>query len=355
MNAITPAEHSAVVGHKNAITPVVGQLPAIVQPVPARQTQIVRAYSPAIAKAMIAVMKEIGTVAKGSENTFQRYKYASWEDINERLSPLLAEKGLLIFQTEKSRGLIEESDKGSTLSIVYDFVIVNTDGESWPPIEWSGYARLRDGKGVTDDKAGAKCHTQAEKYFCIKQFKIRTCDQIDGDADGQGHRHPPLPSPPQNTSPPQPPSAPPPRAPDGRLLPHTIRGATGSTPQEKAAWWATAYIAFQARAASESELVEWDGVNDKSLGELHAKHHDLYRRIEAAVAKRRAELAPQRPKITIATGPQKVATPPEPSHDPDTGEVREGEVLWSDPPQMHDDDPPPPTSARAQAERIKQQ
>lgn len=54
--------------------------------------------------------------------------------------------------------------------------------ESRPEVEWTAIARLRDQKGVTDDKAATKCHTQAEKYFCIKQFKIRGEDYIDGDA-----------------------------------------------------------------------------------------------------------------------------------------------------------------------------
>jgi len=144
-------------------------------------------YPGAIAKAILSVTREVGRIHKASRNTFQNYNYASWQDVNDRLAPLLADNDLLIVQSEVSRNLIEENDKGSTLAIVYEFTIVNGAGEQWPPIQWTATSRLRDGKGVTDDKAAPKCATQAEKYFCIKTFKIRTTDDIDNDADdGRG-------------------------------------------------------------------------------------------------------------------------------------------------------------------------
>jgi hypothetical protein len=159
-------------------------LPAIRQeapPRPARSTEP-KQYPPKIAKSIIAVTKEIGRIQKEGKNEFQKYKYTRWEDINEKLSPLLSEHGLIIVQSEQSRSLLEENDKGSVLAIIYHFTIINEHGESWPEVEWTSISRLRDQKGVTDDKAAAKCHTQAEKGFCIKQFKIRTDDYIDGDA-----------------------------------------------------------------------------------------------------------------------------------------------------------------------------
>ena len=147
-----------------------------------------KVYPASIAKAILAVTRAVGHVAKNGENEFQRYAYVKWDDIAEKLSPLLADHGLILVQTEKSRHLIEQTDKGSTLSIVYGFCFTNEDGEVWPEVEWTALARLRDQKGITDDKAAAKCHTQAEKYFCIKQFKIRTGDAIDSDADGADHQ-----------------------------------------------------------------------------------------------------------------------------------------------------------------------
>lgn len=159
------------------------QLPAIRQERKPRAPAAPRPahFSASIAKAILAVSSEIGTIQKEGWNDFQRYKYTRWEDINEKLSPLLHKHNLIIVQSEQSRSLLEENDKGSVLAIVYHFTIINSEGEQWPPTEWTGIARLRDAKGTTDDKAATKCHTQAEKFFCVKQFKIVTDDFEKGD------------------------------------------------------------------------------------------------------------------------------------------------------------------------------
>jgi hypothetical protein len=154
------------------------QLPAVVRQErrPRVASQKAPQFPAAIAKSILAVSRDIGEIAKEGINTFQKYRYVKWEDINQKLSPLLSQHDLIIVQSEISRSLLEENAQGSVLAIVYHFTIVNGDGEQWPPVEWTGIARLRDSKGVSDDKAATKCHTQAEKYFCIKQFKIRVED-----------------------------------------------------------------------------------------------------------------------------------------------------------------------------------
>lgn len=158
-------------------------LPAVAEP--ARQERkprvprtipIQQSYAAKIAKSVIAITREIGRIQKEGFNNFQRYKYTKWEDINEKLSPLLVEHGLVIVQNEISRDVIERSAEGCVLAIVYQFTLISEDGEAWPPIEWTAIARLTDKKGTPDDKAASKCGTQAEKQFCIKQFKIRTDD-----------------------------------------------------------------------------------------------------------------------------------------------------------------------------------
>ena len=159
------------------------QLPAVVQERKPRlpATRKAPQYPAAIAKAIIAISSEIGAITKEGLNTFQNYRYAKWEDVNEKLSPLLASHGLVIVQSEINRSLLEENDKGSVLAIIYHFTIVNSEGEQWPVIEWTGIARLRDSKGTTDDKAATKCHTQAQKYFCVKQFSIRVSEDNPSD------------------------------------------------------------------------------------------------------------------------------------------------------------------------------
>ncbi|HEY2146646.1 MAG TPA: ERF family protein [Pirellulales bacterium] len=160
------------------------QLPSVVQdrpPLPRPERPEPKQYPGKIAKSIIAITKEIGRIQKAGFNDFQRYRYTRWEDIVEKLSPLLSEHGIVIVQSEISRNLIEDNDKGSTLAIVYHFTLVNEHGDQWPEVEWTAISRLRDQKGVTDDKAAAKCHTAAEKQFCIKLFKIRSDDVSDPD------------------------------------------------------------------------------------------------------------------------------------------------------------------------------
>lgn len=163
-------------------------LPAIRQERrPRMPTQRAAHYPASIARAVIAITREMEAVSKQGQNEFQKYRYQRWEDISAKLSPLLAEHGLLIMQSEQSRSLLEQNDKGSVLAIVYHFTLVHESGDMAPPVEWTAIQRLRDQKGVTDDKAAAKCHTQAEKYFCTKQFKVRVAEES---AENQ---HPTLP------------------------------------------------------------------------------------------------------------------------------------------------------------------
>jgi hypothetical protein len=164
------------------------QLPAIQQerkpnlhpmtgPEPRVPMQRAEHYPPRIAKAVIAISREMEGIAKEGVHEFHRYRYQRWEDINEKLSPLMAQHGLLLMQSEQNRSLLEQNDKGSVLAIVYHFTLVHESGDMAPPVEWTAIQRLRDQKGVTDDKAAAKCHTQAEKMFCLKQFKIRVAEE----------------------------------------------------------------------------------------------------------------------------------------------------------------------------------
>jgi phage recombination protein Bet len=141
---------------------------------------------------------------------------------------------------------------------------------------------------------------------------------------------------------------------DGKVLPHKIPAGKDMSPDA----WADQYIAYQSGALTGKEIGEWDQLNDKLLGELHAKHHSIYRRIEIAVDKRKLELdiKPLVPKQSLSGTPRPAAPlPAEPPHDPETGEV-----VWEDPPSEPlentrmgpRDDGPAPSSARAQMERV---
>lgn len=203
-------------------------------------------YPPKIAKAILAVQRAFGHVGKAGKNDFQGYKYPRWEDVNEKLSPLLSEHGLVMVQSEVTRSILEKSDKGSVLGIVYRFTLVDAEtGDSWPEVEWTAIARLSDQKGVADDKAAAKAHTQAEKYFSMKAFKIRTEDEkvIDSDADdgkGKGKTEPELPS-----------------------EPHQIVVKSGG-----AKAWAALYILAIERSTTRAQLDAWALANAETTGKI---------------------------------------------------------------------------------------
>jgi hypothetical protein len=138
-----------------------------------------------VGQAVLKVQQGVGVIAKSGYNKFQDYKYPKWEVMLDTLSPLMAEAGLLLHQSEVERSVIERGAGGSVLAVVYDITPVHAQsGETWPPIRWTGMSRLMSKDGTLDDKAAAKCHTQAEKYACIKLFKIRT-EEAMPDNDGE--------------------------------------------------------------------------------------------------------------------------------------------------------------------------
>lgn len=132
-----------------------------------------------IATAISAVMAEVGHVAKGGMNEFHRYRYATMENVLQRVTPLMAKHGLAIIQTEKSRSWF---DGEKVIAVTYAFTIMHSSGEVWPERpEQSGMCRCRDSKGGFDDKSLNKCHTSARKYFLLALFQIPSGGEDDND------------------------------------------------------------------------------------------------------------------------------------------------------------------------------
>jgi hypothetical protein len=136
-------------------------------------------YPSSIAKAIIAVSREIGQVSKDGVNKFQNYKYQAWDDIIRALQPAMINAGLIVTQSEVGRSIEEK-----IVTVTYEFTLVHESGDVWPDrLAKTGMARLIDSKGVFDDKALNKCSTQAHKYWAIAIFKIATPDTVDSDGD----------------------------------------------------------------------------------------------------------------------------------------------------------------------------
>jgi hypothetical protein len=253
-----------------------GQVPAISSPARLAVIEQPRAYPPKIAKALLAITREVGTIKKGGWNNFHKYYYQTWEDVLDTLSPLLATHGLIVMQSEITRGLF---DNDKMLSITYEFTIVNDDGDAWPErMVKTAIARLVDSKGTADDKAANKCHTAAQKYFFLQLFKIKTRDAATDDADrGEetGRQTPKAPNP--NAAPAEVPKGP-------RAIP-TESITLGAFADE--------YVKGVTSADNMEVVSKWESLNETALGIVKEKRAELFDWITAHVAAHITKFQPQ--------------------------------------------------------------
>jgi ERF superfamily len=232
--------------------------------------------------AVAAVMKELKPVGKGGKNTFHDYKYARMQDILQELTPLMGEHGIVVFQYERQR---QSFDDGKVIAVQYDFVVAHKSGQTWVnPVPQTGMSPCRTSNGKFDDKAYAKCHTSARKYFLLSLFQIPTEDEDDPDNQKRNRA-----------------AAAPVPGPTGYTPPHRIEPARGETPET----WSAKYEAAISHSKDANELARWDNENDGLLAELSDKTPDLYARVMATVAKVQAGFA----VASAAADNAKAATP----------------------------------------------
>ncbi len=225
-------------------------------------------------------VKELGTlvrysIGKDGKNEFHRYNYAKMEDILQRLTPLMAKHGLVVFQTEIDRTMFDDD---RAVAVRYAFTIVHSSGEVWPehPVQ-TGLSRCRDSKGGFDDKSFNKAHTAARKYFLLALFQIPTGDDDDEDKGGND-------APPQRTAPKSRVPSPPP-APAAPAEPHAFSAASTSD-------WAGKMLDYIAAAKTADEIVLWDEMNRNNLQRLAQKDPARLKTVMAAMKARREELTP---------------------------------------------------------------
>lgn len=242
-----------------------------------------------VVAAVAGVMEEIEAIRKGGENTFHGYKYARMQDILQVLTPLMGKHGLTVFQYESARQMFDE---GRVLAIQYHFVVAHKSGQAWAPVPQTGMSPCRTSNGKFDDKAFAKCHTSARKYFLLSLFQVPTEDEADPDNQHRERSEPPVPGP------------------DGRTPPYRIAPVKGETPRT----WANKYLKAINAATSDAELVEWDTANDDLLTMLDTQAGDIYTEVqtkfEAARSKYKADVqqdATQQTGTTVQHDPGSAA------------------------------------------------
>jgi hypothetical protein len=244
-----------------------------------------------IAGAIAAVMSQVGTIEKGGKNEYFGYRYARMEDLLHVITPLMGKHGLAIMQNEVAKEILE----GNRLAVTYEFSIFHSSNEIWPEKpRFTGMCISRDRKGNWDDKAIAKCHTNARKYFLLALFQVPAGDFDDNDGGDANQRqeHRPVPGPSATTS-----------AQASRVereaelkrvdesTPHRIVLGQGSGPDQ----WGSAFIRAINAAKTVDEVKAWDAANEAILQALSEKYPGVYDQIDAAVQRRINDLSPAMP------------------------------------------------------------
>ncbi len=139
--------------------------------------------APQINAAILAVMKEVGAIAKTEKNKQQGFDYRGIDRVYNRLHPLMIEHGIFttskILETERHE---RQTKAGGTMSIVVlrvEYTFRAEDGSS-VTTEVQG-----EGMDVAD-KASNKAMAVAHKYALFQIFMIPTEEMIDPDSESPG-------------------------------------------------------------------------------------------------------------------------------------------------------------------------
>lgn len=135
-----------------------------------------------VVKAVVAVMGEIGPIAKDRVNRQQNFNYRSIDQIYDALNQLLAKHGLVIFSSGveplKEESWTTRTDaKAFRVAAKFTFTIVSTEDSS--QLVMVVMAEAAD----YGDKAYAKAASMAYKQMALQLFCIPVTDIPDGDAD----------------------------------------------------------------------------------------------------------------------------------------------------------------------------
>ena len=155
-------------------------------------------------QAINAVQTELANkgIAKGQENTYDRYKFRGIDDVYNALGPALAKAGLVILPRVTDRQVAERpTAKGGvqlavTLQVEFDFIAAE-DGSKHTVVAF-GEAMDRG------DKATPKAMAAAYKYMAFQAFCIPVEGQPDADLDTHvivGQPPAPQQAPPQTAQP----------------------------------------------------------------------------------------------------------------------------------------------------------
>lgn len=134
-----------------------------------------------IAKKMVAVMSECSHVAKNGINNFHNYKYATAEDVLQKVNESLTKNKLASIVCPTLESMVDVTNlKGNTEHLATLSVQVHIiDSDSGESVDLFGIGSGQD----AGDKAVMKAQTAAIKYAFMLSLCIATGD--DPEADGK--------------------------------------------------------------------------------------------------------------------------------------------------------------------------
>jgi hypothetical protein len=127
-----------------------------------------------------AVMKQIGSIAKGQKNTSQGYSFRGIDDMYNAVHPLFAEHGIFL-TSETLNTEREERQTKSGGTMIYSIMDIRY---TFYAIDGTSVSTVTRGEGSdTGDKASNKAMSTALKYALIQLLLIPTSDVKDSDSD----------------------------------------------------------------------------------------------------------------------------------------------------------------------------
>lgn len=130
-----------------------------------------------------AAMADIGYVRGTGENSHQRYKYTSDEDLTAAVQPVMAKHGLAMLpsgcEVERVEVKTAKGGSASSVHVVQTWTVAHSSGE-WMRIQMPGEGR------DSQDKGTPKALTAARKYALRHLFCVPTGDDAEKEAKVNG-------------------------------------------------------------------------------------------------------------------------------------------------------------------------
>lgn len=144
-------------------------------------TESQKTFPAEIAKAVVAVMRNVKKLGKDGRNEHGRYNFTSVDAFYEAVGPLCADAGLFVLVSEIEREVSaapsgRDNERASrSLRVVYDISLIHESGAVYSGIE----------REVTVVASGPQSYASAQsfvtKYFLRNLFQVPTGDKDDAD------------------------------------------------------------------------------------------------------------------------------------------------------------------------------